>query len=87
VTVLTITMIVGVITVVGVLVTRMPQSFASAPVGPTLPSAIVLPQGARAQAITFGAGWVAVVTNDDRILIYSDAGVLRQEVALLTPTP
>ncbi|SEN45283.1 hypothetical protein SAMN05216227_101465 [Pseudorhodobacter antarcticus] len=83
VTVLTLTMIVGVITVVGVLVTRMPQSFASAPVGPTLPAAIVLPEGARAQAVTFGAGWVAVVTQNDRILIYSTAGALRQEVTLL----
>ena len=77
---LTLTMIAGVITVVAVLVTRMPQAF-SAP-GPTLPENFALPEGVEAQAVTFGEGWVAVVTGDDRILIFAADGRLRQEVRL-----
>lgn len=77
---LTLTMILGVITVVAVLVTRMPQAFAS--VGPTLPEGFALPAGAEAQAVTFGEGWIAVVTGDDRILIFAQDGRLRQEVRL-----
>jgi hypothetical protein len=84
---LTLTMIIGVITVVAVLVTRMPQSFSSPSTGPGLPASITLPQGASAQAVTFGAGWVAVVTTDNRILIFSTDGTLRQEVPLLVAQP
>lgn len=78
--VLTLTMIGGVITVVGLLVTRMPQAFSA--VGPSLPEGFVLPEGAEARAVTFGEGWIAVVTGDDRILIFGPDGQLRQEVAL-----
>lgn len=77
---LTLTMIGGVITVVGLLVTRMPQAF-SAP-APTLPEGFALPAGAKAEAVTFGDGWIAVVTNDDRILIFRRDGTLLQEVAV-----
>jgi Family of unknown function (DUF6476) len=79
VTVLTLTMIIGVITVVALLVTRMPQAFSAAP---GLPEGLTLPEGAAAQAVTFGTGWIAVVTKDDRILIFGQDGKLRQEVAL-----
>lgn len=78
--VLTLTMIGGVITVVSLIVTRMPQAF-SAP-APSLPEGFTLPKGAQAQAVTFGTGWVAVVTTDERILIFGRDGRLRQEVAL-----
>jgi hypothetical protein len=76
--VLTLTMIGGVITVVTLLVTRMPAALrASLP----LPEAITLPAGARALAITTGPDWFGVVTTDNRILIFDRAsGVLRQEV-------
>ena len=78
--VLMITMIVGVITVVGLLVTRMPQAFSA--VGPSLPDGFTLPAGAKAEAVTFGTGWIAVVTTDQRILIFGRDGTLRQEVTL-----
>ena len=77
---LTLTMIGGVITVVALLVTRMPQSFSV--VGPSLPEGFALPAGVQAQAVTFGEGWVAVVTQDQRILIFGRDGKLRQDVAL-----
>jgi Flp pilus assembly protein protease CpaA len=78
--VLTLTMIGGVITVVGLLVTRMPQAFSA--VGPSLPDGFTLPAGAKAEAVTFGTGWIAVVTTDQRILIFGRDGTLRQEVTL-----
>jgi hypothetical protein len=76
--VLTLTMIGGVITVVALIVTRMPQAF-TAP-APALPDGFALPAGAKAAAVTFGTGWIAIVTQDERILIFSEDGLLRQEV-------
>ena len=75
---LTLTMIGGVITVVALLVTRMPQAMGA----PELPAGLALPAGTATQAVTFGDGWVAVVTEDDRILIFGRDGQLRQEVRL-----
>ena len=77
---LTLTMIGGVITVVWVIVTRMPQAMQRAP---ALPDSIALPDGTRATAFTQGADWYAVVTAADRILIFDRAtGALRQTVTL-----
>jgi Family of unknown function (DUF6476) len=83
VTVLTVTMIVGVITVVGLLVIRMPQMTTT----PILPSQLTLPDGAKAAAVTLGTGWIAVVTTDDRILIFDNAGNLRQNVKIDLSAP
>lgn len=80
---LTLTMIVGVITVVSVIVTRMPQAMRASPV---LPGTIALPAGTKAQAVTMGTGWIGVVTDDNRILIFNPDGGLRQQVQLL-PAP
>ena len=80
--VLMITMIVGVITVVGLLVTRMPK--VSAPI--VVPDGLALPAGTKAMAVTMAESWIAVVTDDNRILIFGRDGTLRQEVPL-TPAP
>lgn len=77
--VLTLTMIGGVITVVALLVTRMPSAMTS---GPDLPESLQMPTGAKASAVTFGKSFIAVVTEDDRILVFAPDGRLRQEVAL-----
>lgn len=74
-------MIVGVITVVGLLVTRMPNL---APMA--VPEQLALPDGARPAAVTMGQGFIAVVTEDDRILIFDRDGALLQEVALTPGT-
>lgn len=77
VTTLTVVMICGVVVVVGLLVTRLSDDT------PTLPDEITLPGGARAQAVTIGDGWYAVVTDDQRILIFDrTTGKLRQTVVL-----
>ena len=50
---------------------------------PTLPDQIELPGGASALALTIGNNWYAVVTDDDRILIFDKTtGKQRQEIAL-----
>ena len=77
-----ITMIGGVIAMVGLLVTRLPDGRAALP---TVPPELALPAGAVAQAVTFGAGWTAIVTTDNRILIFGADGGLQQDVPILTP--
>jgi len=72
-------MILGVITVVWLLVTRMPDGRAQIP---ALPPDIVLPEGQQAQAVTFGQGWSAVVTTSQNLLIYNDTGALVQSLDL-----
>lgn len=82
--VLMVTMIVGVITVVWLLVTRMPDGNAA----PVLPAAITLPDGLRAVAVTMGKGWTAVVTTDQQILIFDVNGQLGQQFRIdVAPTP
>ena len=76
-TTLTVVMIGGLVLVVSLLVIRLSAD------GPSLPEAITLPEGVEAQAVTFGTGWIAVVTTDDRILILDpDSGELRQEIEI-----
>jgi hypothetical protein len=60
---LTATLILGIVTVVVLLVIRL-AALDSAP-APTLPEAIALPAGERAGAVTFGVGWIALVTTDE----------------------
>ena len=83
VTVLTVTMILGVIAMVGLLVTRLPQVSAT----PVLPAGLTLPDGARVAAVTLGTGWIAVVTTDDHILIFDMDGKLRQDLKIDMKSP
>ena len=79
VTVLTGTMIVGLLLIFGLLVIRFRD------MGPQLPQSITLPSGATAEAFTQGKTWYAVVTEDGRILIYNrSSGNLTQEITLET---
>ena len=73
-------MIGGVITVVWLLVTRIPTALHGA--APVVPADLSLPDGKTAAAVTFGTGWIAVVTTDDHILIFGKDGTLRQDVAI-----
>jgi hypothetical protein len=84
VTVLTATMIVGLLVITGLLVTRL----GGGPAPLALPDAIALPDGARATAFTRGESWYAVVTDDDRILVYdAESGRLTQEVSIRAKAP
>jgi hypothetical protein len=84
---LMITMIVGVITVVWLLVTRMPDGSPAAPTlpPPALPADLTLPEGLTAEAVTFGKGWTAVVTTDQQILIFGPDGALAQRLQITVP--
>ena len=77
VTGLTLTMIAGIAVIAALLIIRL-----SGPQSPALPESISLPEGTRAAAFTATAEWYAVVTDDDRILIYRQDGSLRQEIIL-----
>lgn len=79
-TVLTATMILGVLAVVTLLVIRLQ---APAPAALPLPETIALPEGVAATAFTQARDWYAVVTGDGRILIFDrGTGTLRQEVQI-----
>lgn len=81
--VLMISMIGGVLALVWVVVTRLPAALNAAP--PALPTAITLPDGETPAALTFGKGWVAVVTEGDRLLIYGTDGALWQQITITRP--
>jgi len=78
VTALTLVMMLGLATIAGLLAWRLTREQ-----GPILPSAIALPDGARAIAVTAGPGWYLVVTDGDEVLVFDAAsGALRQRIAL-----
>jgi len=81
VTVLTGTMIFGVVVIIGLLVMRINAKPAA--VAMALPDSITLPDGTTASAYTQGLGWYAVVTTGDEILIFDqDSGALRQTIQI-----
>lgn len=74
---LTVVMIAGFLVLIAALVMRLNA------VGPSLPDSVTLPGDARAAAFTQGSDWFAVVTTDDRILIYDRlTGRLRQSLTI-----
>ncbi len=78
VTALSVTMILGFIVIVVLFVTKFSDAFS-----PELPDTITLPDGSAASAFTRGDGWYAVVTGDNKILIYNQkTGALRQEIQI-----
>jgi hypothetical protein len=79
VTVLTVTMILGFLVIVTLFVIKFSGSPRPDPLA--LPAAITLPAGVNATAFTRAKGWYGVVTDDNRILIYSPkTGALLQEI-------
>lgn len=76
VTVLTATMIGGLVIVIFLLVTRLPGGSGAIL---ALPDRITLPSGAKPLAFTVGPGWIAVVTDASDILIFdATTGAQRQ---------
>ena len=59
-TALTLTLILGVITIVGLLVIRLGPAATAIPV----PETVRLPPGESAGAVTLGRDWIAIVTTD-----------------------
>ena len=74
------TMIAGLITIIALLVIRFP---AVVNPRPSLPEHLVLPDGLKAEAVTFGRGWIAVITDSDEVLILDQAtGALQQRMTV-----
>jgi uncharacterized integral membrane protein len=83
VTTLTGVMIFGIIAIVVLLALRLHRDDGVRL--PPLPATVTLPAGVTAIAVTAGPGWYAVVTSDDRILVYdATRGTLRQDIPLDT---
>ena len=78
VTVLTATMIAGLVTIVAILVIRLPGQ---APM-PDLPERITLPKGAEARAVTYARDYTLVVTDQGEVLVYAPDGALKRIVPL-----
>ncbi|PCD77033.1 DUF6476 family protein [Pseudothioclava arenosa] len=78
VSLLTATMIAGLVAIVTLLVIRLPGQ---APM-PELPPTISLPEGASVEAITFAREFTLVVTEAGVVLVYRPDGTLAQELAL-----
>lgn len=77
VTLLTATMILGVLLIIVLIVMRFRD------VPPPLPETLSLPEGARAVSFTQGPDWYAVVTDRDEILIFDRiTGRLTQSVRI-----
>ena len=71
-------MIFGLLTIIFLLVTRLPGATKL----PALPAAIALPAGEKAETVTFGKGFTVVVTESGRVLVYRPDGKLAQDVTL-----
>ncbi len=81
VTTLTVTMIAGLITIIALFVIRFPA--ADVEPGLAMPPGIELPAGEKVSAVTQGKGWVAIVTDSGKILVYDGrTGVLRHSYML-----
>lgn len=82
---LTLTLIVGFLVIVATLVIRL----GGGPPLPVLPEAVALPPGENARAVTFGAGWVAVVTVDaagvERIRVWDSASGTERASLVIPP--
>ena len=81
VTILTLTMIGGII----MLVTLVFIRFQDAPGPLGLPRSILLPDGSTPLAFTKGEDWYAVVTNNAQILVYDLNGFLFQTINVELP--
>jgi len=80
---LTVVLILGFITIVVVIVMQFARP-SSTPSGPELPPFTSLPGSETAQAVTYGNGWIAIVTVDEegneRIRTYGLDGLPRQTI-------
>jgi hypothetical protein len=79
VTALAVVMIAGFVVLILTLVIRL-----NAP-AVAIPDEITLPDGQIAQAVTFGDGWYAVVTEDQTLLVFQEStGALLHEAQITT---
>jgi hypothetical protein len=77
------TMILGLITIVTLLVIRLPAATAARP---ALPDALRLPEGLSAEAVTMGRGWIGIVASgasgEEFVIFDGTTGALRQRIPI-----
>ncbi|MGY6632768.1 MAG: DUF6476 family protein [Alkalilacustris sp.] len=71
----------GMITLVGLVAVRLPAPTAA----PSLPDAVVLPDGRTPEAVTFGRDFIAVVAGGEIFIFDRTGGELRQRVEVTPP--
>ena len=72
-------MILGLLTMIALFVIRLgPGTATPLP----LPDEIVLPGDAKALSVTWGKDHYAVITNDDRVLVFDRSGNLKKTVEI-----
>lgn len=69
----------GILAIVALLWLRL-----SVPVLPVLPASVTLPEGARAETVTFSRFGIVVLTQTGKVLIYSPQGALLDQFDLKT---
>ncbi len=82
VTALTLTTIVGLVVLVGVVVMRFSQTTPEQSVPTALPDQINLPDGVTADAVTFGQDWIAIVSGDEILVFDKDGGELLKRISV-----
>jgi len=83
VTILTASMIAGLVTIIVLIVIKVPQAIRTLPDPVPLPSILTLPDGTTAETFTQGSDWYAVTTPTGEILIFNrDDGSLRQRLQI-----
>lgn len=83
VTILTGSMIAGLVTIIVLIVIRVPNVVRNVEDPVPLPSTITLPDGFVAESFTQSADWYAVVSKGGDILIFNrDDGSLRQKIRI-----
>ena len=83
VTILTATMILGLLTIIVLIVIRVPNVVRVIDDPLPIPDVIALPEGIEAASFAMGHDWIAVVSKDDEILIFDkDTGAIRQRIAI-----
>lgn len=77
---LMVVMILGLVAIVGLLVTRLGGS---RPL-PEMPASMTLPEGAVPAAVTFARDWLVVVSEDGRVILFDREG---GDPVSVTPLP
>lgn len=73
-------MVGGLLVVITLLVIRLSDTGANF-TGLQLPDKLILPEDITASAVTFGEGWIAVVTTENEILILdAESSEIRQRL-------
>lgn len=84
VTILTVSMIGGLVTIIVLVVIRVPAVIRTVEDPIPLPAEIALPDGSIATSFTQGDDWYAVVTKDNQILIFNrNDNSLRQTLTII----